>query len=371
MRLAIQQRALPHFRAPLYDALAERHDGPVEVFTGHAESDEGIVEARQLDVAIWRKTENYCFSLGGHRFYWQQGLNDWIKQFQPDVLVAESNPRLLSNYIGLRLARNLGIPVFGWGIGVMGNPTNKGVYRLFMRQYFRQFNSMIVYSRKGASDLIQLGVNSERIFIAPNSVSHVEAVRLQSEKDNGKQRVRDWKDHLGLGSLPVLIFVGRLIPEKKVDILIRAVSQLKTPCELLVVGDGPMREELEGLSSTLPKKTYFLGHLEGRNLALSIAASDLFVMPGTGGLAVQEAMAFGTPVIVGSSDGTQWDLVEDGVTGYHLRTGTLEELHDILVKCLENTDALVEMGKAARERIEKSHNIDIVVNEVLAAIHRL
>ena len=107
MRLGIQQRVLPHFRAPLYEALARGNDESVEVFTGYADKDEGVVEAESLKDAQWRQTKNKCFGWRGQRFYWQVGFGKWIEQFCPDVLAVESNPRILSNYPGFKKARDM------------------------------------------------------------------------------------------------------------------------------------------------------------------------------------------------------------------------------------------------------------------------
>ena len=138
MRLGIQQRLLPHFRAPLYDAIAGKNNGPVEVFSGLPQPEEGIQRADGLRHAKWRITHNRCFTVGSQKAYWQEQFGHWLDEFKPDVLAVESNPRILSNYPGFRRARSLGIPIVGWGIGVMGDAKDRGLYGAFMRRYFRQ-----------------------------------------------------------------------------------------------------------------------------------------------------------------------------------------------------------------------------------------
>ena len=97
IRLGIQQRVLPHFRAPLYAAIARRISGCVEVFTGSVDSDEGVVEADGLEFGSWQLTTNLRFGWGNQRFYWQEGFTKWIDIYQPDVLAVECNPRIISN----------------------------------------------------------------------------------------------------------------------------------------------------------------------------------------------------------------------------------------------------------------------------------
>lgn len=81
---------------------------------------------------------------------------------------------------------------------------------------------------------------------------------------------------------------------------------------LLIVGDGPEREALESLAKEIYQSAEFIGAKHGAELKPYFEQADLFVLPGTGGLAVQEAMSYGLPVIVAKGDGTQDDLVRDG-----------------------------------------------------------
>ena len=364
MRLGIQQRVLPHFRAPLYDAIAEKNLGGVE-------KDEGLVEAESLQFAEWRRTSNLSIGWAGHRYFWQIGLAKWIENYRPEVLAVESNPRLLSNYVGLKRARKMLIPIVGWGIGVLGDASDTGIYGSFMRAYFTQFDAMIAYSEKGAEDYRQLGVDSDKVFVAPNSVSNEEAGKLYGENDRGRSSIEEYRKALSLQDLPTVLFVGRLIPEKNVDLLLRAVERLKQPFELVIVGAGPVSQDLKGLAAELGLNPKFLGHKTGRDLALSIAIADICVLPSRGGLAVQQVMAFGKPIIVGKADGTQWDLVEEGVTGYHLHSEQPELLTSLLEKSLSDLDLLSKMGEAARDFIATKHNMDLTVDIVLSSLERI
>ncbi|GIW50667.1 MAG: hypothetical protein KatS3mg081_0022 [Gemmatimonadales bacterium] len=138
--------------------------------------------------------------------------------------------------------------------------------------------------------------------------------------------------------------------------------------ELLIVGDGPERPKLEALAKQLLPRTRFLGHLERQELALCFAGADLFVLPGTGGLAVQEAMTYGKPVIVGPGDGTEADLVKEGKNGFHVTPGDITCLSEIISRCLSNWEALRQMGEESRRIVEKEYNLDVTVQAFLEAI---
>ncbi|HET7627812.1 MAG TPA: glycosyltransferase family 1 protein [Bacillales bacterium] len=112
----------------------------------------------------------------------------------------------------------------------------------------------------------------------------------------------------------LFLYVGRLTAEKEVERLRKMLDDHPDVC-LALVGDGPLRKELERLFAG--SETVFTGFLHGEDLAKAYASSDAFVFPSTTetlGLVVLEAMASGLPVIV-SNNGPTGELVRDGETG--------------------------------------------------------
>jgi glycosyltransferase involved in cell wall biosynthesis len=118
----------------------------------------------------------------------------------------------------------------------------------------------------------------------------------------------------GLSSQTVLLYVGRLAPEKGIEQIRDALNASPQLC-LALVGDGPHRTFLENYFRGT--NTVFTGFLHGESLAQAYASADLFVFPSTTetlGLVILEAMASGLPVIAGIS-GPTCEQIEDGVTG--------------------------------------------------------
>ncbi len=114
-----------------------------------------------------------------------------------------------------------------------------------------------------------------------------------------------------------VIFVGRLIKDKHVDVLLRACAG--TPVKLTVIGDGPERASLEALAAELKVPVTFTGFMEEDALIGRLKAAKVFVLPSTRegfSITTLEAMACGLPVItVDAPRNYAQDLVEDGVTG--------------------------------------------------------
>ena len=96
--------------------------------------------------------------------------------------------------------------------------------------------------------------------------------------------------------------------------------------------------------------------------------ADLFVLPGSGGLALQEAMSHGKPAIIASGDGTEADLVKDGHNGYHVPAGDVFVLRKLLADVIADSGRLKEMGRRSREIVENGHNLDAMVDAFLDAL---
>jgi glycosyltransferase involved in cell wall biosynthesis len=118
----------------------------------------------------------------------------------------------------------------------------------------------------------------------------------------------------GYPDSPLLLYVGRLSPEKDLERL-KPIVEALPGTRLALVGDGPHREALRQHFQGMP--VYFAGFLRGEELAAAFASSDIFVMPSrteTLGLVVLEAMSSGLPV-VGARAGGVPEMIEDGVSG--------------------------------------------------------
>jgi glycosyltransferase involved in cell wall biosynthesis len=136
---------------------------------------------------------------------------------------------------------------------------------------------------------------------------------------------------------------------------------------LVVVGDGPALTKLRSLSADLDYVKY-----PGRVIAdvgRFFDAADIFVLPGTGGLAINEAMAHGLPIITGYADGSAEDLVTDRLNGYLLKEGTAEEIANHLENLLKDPEARRRMGKISRELITTKYSFRAFIDHVMEGLH--
>ena len=359
-RLAIQQRVLPTYRSPFFDNLAQSCAGGLSVFAGEPRPDEHIGTVNQLKYAVFQQAHNvHLFNVQSTFYYcWQKGLINWLDQWQPDVLIAEANPRYLRTRDAVKWMHRHGRPVLGWGLGAPPIHGRMAKWRRQERKRFIQhFDGMIAYSQRGAEEYAALGIPTDKIFVALNAVS---PRPTQPFFDRGP----------GFSGSPVVLFVGRLQARKRIDNLLFACASLppeKKP-KLIVVGDGPAREEFEKMAQEVYPTTQFTGALHGAELDAYFMMADLFVLPGTGGLAVQQAMSFGLPVIVAQGDGTQDDLVRPA-NGWTIPPNDLAALQSSLNIALDDVISLRKKGAESYRIVSQEINLERMVNVFLQAVN--
>ena len=158
------------------------------------------------------------------------------------------------------------------------------------------------------------------------------------------------------------LYLGRLSEEKGIRTLIKAFSELKhRHLELLVVGDGPMRNKLEDLSKK-DRRICFAGYLSGNTLLDVIRHSLAVVAPSewyeNAPLSVLEALACGKPVI-GAAIGGIPEMIEDAVNGFLFESGNRDALWIAMERLAEMDRAEIEnMGRAARNTVEREYGTE-------------
>jgi glycosyltransferase involved in cell wall biosynthesis len=176
------------------------------------------------------------------------------------------------------------------------------------------------------------GVSDTRIFNQFLSID-VTAIETRARMKRSKLDIRQ---SLGLPlHRRIVLFCGYLIPRKRIDLMILAVSSFapdRRPV-VLIVGRGPLQSQLQDLAARLAVTALFVGFHEGEELADYYLASDAFVLPSDDepwGLVINEAMAASLPVICSDACGAAGDLVQDGTNGYRFRVGDASSLHEKL-----------------------------------------
>jgi len=356
-RLALQQRVIPAYRTSFINLLAKSCKKGLTVFAGQPLPIEGIGLADQLDSAEITNTKNHHFHDPQSSLYlcWQQGVIDWLKSQDPDALIVEANPRYLSTRNAIRWIKSRNRPVLGWGLGAPrgGNP----VEQFFRLTFLRSLDGVIAYSQRGANEYRSLGLGN--VFVANNAVT-------PRPKQQPPERPLTQKDK------STVLFIGRLQKRKRIDILVQGCASLPKALQphLIIVGDGPESTKLRTLAVEIYPTTKFVGAKHGPELAPYFAEADLFALPGTGGLAVQEAMSHGLPVLVAQGDGTQDDLVRKE-NGWQVSPGDQNAFTSALHDALSDIKKLREMGNNSYRIVTEEINLETMVGSFVEALNAI
>ena len=278
----------------------------------------------------------------------QPGMTARLRRFRPDLVHLAGTMAL--GVAGRHAARRLGAPLVG-------------AYHTDFPAYSAHYG--LGFLRDLAYTYLRWVHNSCVLTLCPSSAT------MADLRARGFRRLRLWgrgvdteRFHPGwrsvawraaVGARPnerVLLYVGRLAPEKRLDLLAEALPHLANT-RLVLVGDGPARPILERRLSGAP--AHFTGYLRGDDLATAYASADLFVFPSdteTFGQVIQEAMASGLPVVAARAGGAI-DLVRPGETGALFTPGNVTDLCGRVRQVLEAPDRVRAMGAAGRAAAER------------------
>lgn len=197
-----------------------------------------------------------------------------------------------------------------------------------------------------------ISVNEEHIGLLKGSQSNVSCI------PNGVDLGRFDVDEPTVDGR--IVFLGRLAPKKRVSDLIRAFDHIATDypdAELVVVGEGPLGEELKGLAADLgvADRVTFTGRVAEEEIPGYYASAELFVLPSVWEghpLTLLEAWAASRPVIASNVEGIA-EFVDHGETGYLVESRNPTALADALRYAFDHPEEARAWGEAARERAER------------------
>jgi glycosyltransferase involved in cell wall biosynthesis len=278
----------------------------------------------------------------------QFGITAQLRRFQPHVvhLVA---PAILGAIVP-DIVRNLSIPLLSsyhtdliaysdhYGLGFLKDPFNAYLRWIHNRSRITLCPSVATLNKLRSQGFRRLKVWGRG----------VDTVRFQPH-----HRSFAWREAIGVQpGETVVIYVGRISKEKRIDLLEEAMQGLDS-VRLVLVGDGPARAEFQQRMKGLP--VHFTGYLQGDDLSTAYASADVFVFPSdtdTFGQVMQEGMASGLPVVAARSGGAP-DLVREEVTGLLFAPGNAADLHNQLRRLIAEPHTRASMGQLGRQYAER------------------
>ena len=219
-------------------------------------------------------------------------------------------------------------------------------YMAAARGYLRKVDTYVAPSAFLGETVARMGLGAREIVVVPNAVS----------------------TQLGTfaGERSGVLYVGRLSPEKGLDVLVHALQGL-TGTELHVAGDGPSRERLEALATRLGVMATFWGWVDPDRIRSLMGSAAILCVPSTCyencPSAVLEAMSAGLPVVASDLGGLT-ELLEDGRCGSLVPAGDVAALRACIERALASPAELSAMARRAQVRVATRHDPELFLDHI-------
>jgi glycosyltransferase involved in cell wall biosynthesis len=336
------------YRIPLFNALAKRVDlrvvflrdsNPDRPYASH--DDERRFDGRTLPGA--EATVRGRWLVVNHR------LLRALRESDVVVIGGWNQPAFWEAAAWCRLRR---VPLVVW-VESTAADHRSGRLEAVKRRMLRGVDRFVVPGEASRAYLADLGVAASSIVVAPNAVDPEIFGRGRRTRDGGPCR---------------LLAVGRLSPEKGMDVLVEAVRDL--PVELVIAGTGPEEARLRDLAGD---NVSFPGWVARDALPDLYADADVVVMPSRSdpwGLVLNEAALAGLPLVSTTAAGAAWDVIEDGVNGFRVPPNDVGALRTAIERLAGDADFRRDAGARSRE-IATRFTPDAWADAVAAAVSGL
>ena len=213
--------------------------------------------------------------------------------------------------------------------------------KIFIKKiFFSMCDAVLVYGNHAKRLMCENGLDCKKIHAVHNSLNFEEHKKILTTLQHTDIMFEHFKNHD-----PVIIFIGRLIADKKIGYLLDAASLLKKEncnINLLIIGDGPEKSSLQKKAEENGLSVWFYGPCYDENInAQLIFDSQLCVIPGDAGLTIIHSMTFGCPVITHdniSKHGPEFEAIQENVSGAFYKENDIADLaKKIKLWCFQKT----------------------------------
>jgi glycosyltransferase involved in cell wall biosynthesis len=330
MRIALVTEIPAPFRIPLFNALADRAELQV-LFLARTDPRRAHYDLHQQE---WRFDHRFLrgrqVRSGGRWTVLNRGVLGKLRAFRPDAVGVGgwNQPAFWQALVHCKAAR---VPLLIWIESTTRDARSEAVpLELAKRALVRGAAGAFVPGRASAEYARALGVPEERIVVAPNAVDNAFFAANARKPQDGCR----------------FLYVGRLDPEKGLDLLLEAFERV--PGELVIAGDGSEAEALRGRAGAGVR---FLGPVARDDLPALYGSADVFVLPSRSeqwGMVLNEAAASGLTLVATDAAGAAYELVDDDL---RVPAGDVAALANAMRGLAGDSALRAESAERSRERV--------------------
>jgi glycosyltransferase involved in cell wall biosynthesis len=382
VRLAIVCTHPIQYYAPLFRQLAQEPGIELKVFYTWSEARAGILydvefgrniqwDIPLLDGYGYEFVENHSKEPGLHHFKGldNPGLIQSIRGWKPAaILIIGWNYK--SHLACMRYFKKR-VPVLFKGDSTLMDERpgiKKILRRIFLTWIYHYVDYALYAGKENLAYFRALGLKESQLEFVPHAIDNE---RFANEAGNFDQEAAKWRLALGIAKTDlVLLFAGKLEPKKDPDCMLRLAAAVPSAdIKFVIVGNGKLQDELRAKAKT-DSRILFLDFQNQQQMPLVYRLGDIFVLPSRGpgetwGLALNEAMASGRPILVSDRVGGGSDLVEENRTGWLFKPGLEgdEKIAGLIKRILAGRGTLEKMGSQAREKVAQ-YSYSMAINNI-------
>lgn len=287
-----------------------------------------------------------------------------IAEIKPDVVINAAHSGNWSHWKISAQKNRLGFKLVSWLCGYEFHPgrLKAGLLDRFIPRY----DYHLAYHSNARDYAISHGACADQVTVIHNTIDEDKISTLP--KAAARMLVVD--KHPEIGDRKIILFVGAVLAEKRIEVILEALDLMaRKDAVLVLVGDGEHLPVIRQLCAARDDVVITGSIVEG--VGPYFDAAEMYVLPGTGGLGINEAMAHRLPILSGFADGSADDLVVDGENGFRLRQNTPEELAEKMAEILNSPDMAHRMGERSREMITGKFAFREFINRIVNELTRL
>jgi len=268
----------------------------------------------------------------------------------------------LVGWAAMELKQRLSIPLITT-IHALEHGRHQGIFTPLQQRIHECERSLAATSDRVIVCSHYMGEEVKRLFWTPPEKISVIFNGVEAVQEDFSNPGPDLRQELALGDGPVLFFIGRLVREKGVHLLLEAMSWLSPEfpdVRLVVAGKGPYLDELRDLAGRLwiAEKVRFIGFVDDERRNQLFRLADVAVFPSLYepfGIVALEAMAHGTPLLVADTGGLR-EIVRHGENGAMMYAGNVESLVNQLRWLLNDPDRRRQLAERAKEEVQSRYD---------------
>jgi glycosyltransferase involved in cell wall biosynthesis len=302
-----------------------------------------------------------CFFLGENYVIFPFLFFSLIR-INPRIIVTEGGQNTINNFQVLLYCKIFNRKYIIWEVGRayanFGNSFQRRLYMALSKVLLKQSSYIYGYNSQSKIYFKGLGIGEHKIIILNNTIDtrKIRTIRSQTNTTVPQELREQLK-----GEFTFCIFVGTLLRSKNIESMSDLLRMLGKKYYLIVVGDGSPQYQAELEMKFEDTNHIFVGYKKLDQLMPYYYLAAFSILPGLGGLSINQSMAFGVPVICSGADGAEKDLVIADETGY-----IYKDLNDAYNYIISKTqEDWRKMGRRSESLLYSDHSVESMMNRFI------